>query len=144
MRGRPGMGEHGQVSPRRRLRVLLGLAVLAYGAGVALLLVIAAQGAVPGTGAALLLAFVGMPPAILLGLLVAWRRPGSPVGPALVALTAAPALTSGLEQWGATDGTPHPLPAAHLGAFLAGGVWVFNLAGFVLLCLVFPTGFPPG
>jgi signal transduction histidine kinase len=144
MRGRPGMGEHGQVSPRRRLRVLLGLAVLAYGAGVALLLVIAAQGAVPGTGAALLLAFVGMPPAILLGLLVAWRRPGSPVGPALVALTAAPALTSGLEQWGATYGTPHPLPAAHLGAFLAGGVWVFNLAGFVLLCLVFPTGFPPG
>jgi signal transduction histidine kinase len=144
MRGRPGMGEHGQMSPRHQLRVLLGLAVLAYGAGVALLLVIAADGAVPDTGDELLLALVGMPPAILLGLIVAWRRPDSPAGPALVALAAAPALTSGLEQWGATYGTAHPLPAAHLGAFLSGGVWVFNLAGFVLLCLVFPTGFLPG
>jgi signal transduction histidine kinase len=126
------------------LRGLLGLAVLAYLAGVGLLALIAARGVVPGTGFALLLVFVGLPPAILLGLLVAWRRPDSPAGPALVALGAAPALTSGLEQWGATYGTPQPLPAAHLGAFLASGVWVFNLAGFVRLCLVFPTGLLPG
>jgi signal transduction histidine kinase len=89
-------------------------------------------------------ALIGLTPALLLGLLVAWRRPESPAGPALVALAAAPALTWGLEQWGATFPTARPLPLAHVGAFLAGGIWVFNLAGFVALCLVFPNGRLPG
>ena len=132
------------MSHRRRLRVLLGLAVLAYLAGEALLLVVTARGGVPDAAGGAAQAVLVLPPAILLGLLVAWRRPDSPAGPALVALAAAPALTWGLEEWGATYQAPHPLPAAHLGAFLSGGMWVFNLAGFVLLCLIFPSGRRPG
>ncbi len=116
------MAEHGTVIVRRRVLLVLGLA--AYGAGLtALFLRGAVDQAVP--------AAVVLPPAIVLGVLVAWRRPASPVGPALVALTAAPCLTWAVEEWGAAT-------------FVGGGAWVFNLTGFVLLCLVFPDGRLPG
>jgi signal transduction histidine kinase len=144
MRWPPRMREHGRMSHRRRLRVLLGAALLAYLAGEALLLVISGRGEVPEAAGEAVLAVLVLPPALLLGLLVTWRRPDSPAGPALVALAAAPVFTWGLEEWGATYQTAHPLPAAHLGAFLAGGAWVVNFAGFVQLCRVFPNGPLPG
>lgn len=82
-------------------------------------------------------------PAICLGLLLVWRRPDSPSGSALIMLGAAPTLTMSLQTWGATFGTAHPWPGAQIAATVP-GVWVFNLAGFVLLCLVFPDGPLPG
>ncbi|MFI5908889.1 histidine kinase [Dactylosporangium sp. NPDC051541] len=101
--------------------ITTGLALLAYVAGLVLQLL---------GGQPVWLPLLGSAPAILLGLLVAWRRRRSPVGPALVWLVAAPALTWAVELWGP--------------ALVAGGVWVFNLAGFVWLCLVFPAGLLPG
>ncbi|MET7399768.1 histidine kinase [Dactylosporangium sp. NPDC005572] len=119
------------------VRRWLAVAVLAYAAGVAL------QFAVSPPDAAAR-ALVALSPTVLLGLLVGWRRPASPAGPALAGLGAAPALTWALEDWGASYATAHPLPGALLGAYLGGGGWVLNFAGFVALCLVFPTGPLPG
>jgi signal transduction histidine kinase len=117
--------------------VKFGAVVVGYLAGVVLLLA-ARQ---PAEAA---VAVAALAPTIALGGVLARRRPHSPVGPALAGLVAAPALTSGLEAWGASFSTGHPLPAAHLGAFVSGGVWTVNLAGFVALCLVFPDGRLPG
>ena len=78
--------------------------------------------------------------AVGLGLLVAWRRPESPMSGALVFLVAAPTLVAALEAWGATNGTPGQMPAASVVAAIAPGVWVFNLAGFVVLCATVPNG----
>ncbi|MFB9180263.1 histidine kinase [Dactylosporangium sucinum] len=122
------------------VRRWLGPAVLAYLAGVALLFAVAYAGRAPDAAVAAVPALVALTPTVLLGLLVAWRRPDSPAGPALVGLGAAPALTWALEDWGGTYATAHPLPGSHAGAFLGGGGWVFNFAGFVGLCLVFPNG----
>lgn len=83
-------------------------------------------------------------PPLWLGLVLAHRRAGNPTGPALVALGAAVVLTSAAENWGGTFATAHPWPASQLAAAVAPGVWVFNLAGFFLLCLVFPDGQLPG
>ncbi|MGX6608418.1 sensor histidine kinase [Micromonosporaceae bacterium Da 78-11] len=119
---RSAMVEHGTVIARQRVLLVLGLAAYASGLTALLLRGVTDQ-AVP--------AAVVLSPAIVLGILVAWRRPGSPVGPALVALTAAPCLTWAVEDLGSTS-------------FVGSGVWVFNLTGFVLLCLVFPDGRLPG
>jgi hypothetical protein len=53
-------------------------------------------------------------PAVSLGLLLAWRRPDSPVGSALILLAAAPVLTDGIEGWGTTFGTAYAWPGAHV------------------------------
>ncbi len=83
-------------------------------------------------------------PAVLLGLLVVVARPASPVGPALIVLTAAPVLTMAVEDWGASAITAAPWWGADVVAAVAPGIWVFNFAGFVLLCLTFPDGRLPG
>jgi len=49
-----------------------------------------------------------------------------------------------VESWGETYGTAQPWPGAYLGSLVGPGAWVFNLAGFVALCLVFPDGRLPG
>lgn len=79
-------------------------------------------------------------PPLWLGLMLARRRPGNPTGPSLLALSAAVVLTAAVENWGGTFTTSDPWPAAQVAATVAPGVWVFNLAGFFLLCLVFPDG----
>jgi signal transduction histidine kinase len=131
------MPDHGTVIGRGRLRALLVLGLLGYAGG----LVVLASIATASSPAAqeLVHAAVLLLPTIGLGVLVVWRRPDSPVGPALVALAAAPCLTWAVEQWGASYGNPHTWPGLAI-VFVSGGVWVFNLAGFVLLCLVFPDG----
>ncbi len=79
-------------------------------------------------------------PPLWLGLLLARRRADNPTGPALIALGAAVVLTAAIEDWGGTFATGDPWPASRVVATVAPGVWVFNLAGFFLLCLVFPDG----
>jgi signal transduction histidine kinase len=85
---------------------------------------------------------VGIP--VVVGCLLGARAPGTPVGPALSWVGAAPAGVFAIEGWGATAPTAHPWPAAHVVATIEPGVWVWNLAGFVALCLVFPDGLLPG
>ena len=141
MRGGHPVRDDARVSALTRPRVLGLLGATVYLANLPLLVLAERY---PGHDAGLVAALVGLPPAIALGLLVAWRRPDSPVGPGLVWLAVAPAVTWSLENWGATYRTGHDWPAASLGTLLADGIWVFNLAGFVVLCLVFPDGPLPG
>jgi signal transduction histidine kinase len=63
------------------------------------------------------------------------------VGPALVWLATAPALTWAVENWGEAG---EALPGGGVASVVGPGAWPFNLAGFVLLCLVFPDGMLPG
>jgi hypothetical protein len=81
---------------------------------------------------------------VALGLLVAWRRPESPVAAPLVLLGAAPSLVSAIEVWGASYGSPDQMMAARFVGYVSPGVWVFHLAGFVLLAATFPTGLLAG
>jgi signal transduction histidine kinase len=146
---RPGTGvgdDDGMTAGARtgRMRALGALGVALYLAGVAVLAV-AAAGPTTSTGEPELYpALVALPPSVVLGVLVTRRRPDSPAGPALVWLATAPCLTWTVESWGATHGTTQPWPGAHLASVVGAGVWVFNLAGFVALCLVFPDGPLPG
>lgn len=79
---------------------------------------------------------------VALGLLVVRRRPDSPTGGALVLLGAAPTTTAALESWARTF--PGPLPGAEVLAHVTPGIWVFNLAGFVVLACTYPSGQLPG
>lgn len=115
-------------------------AVLAYLFGLAML-----AAAAVGTGAGvrssqLAPALVLLPPSIVLGLLVTWRRPDSPIGPGLAWLVTAPCLVWAVEDWGAAYQQGDRLPGGQLASWAASGVWVYQLGGFVILCLVFPDG----
>jgi signal transduction histidine kinase len=134
------VGEHGAV--RVRWRVAAVVAVLGLLAGAALVLAAAIGGVVTATDAAFTAA--STVPAVGLGLLVLARRPDSPAGPMLLALVAAPLLTYGVERWAVTADSADPLWGAGSVAAAGIGIWVFNLAGFVLLCLFFPDGMLPG
>lgn len=81
---------------------------------------------------------------VALGWLVAARCPRSPVSVGLVLLGAAPTLVSAIEEWAASWQSEAALPAADLVARCTQGVWVFNLAGFVVLAAAFPSGSLPG
>ncbi|MEU8236456.1 histidine kinase [Actinoplanes sp. NPDC048967] len=85
---------------------------------------------------------LGVP--VVTGLLLHRRVPGSPVGAALSWVGAAPAAVFAVESWGATVLTGGPWPAARWVYTFQLGAWVWNLAGFVALCLVFPDGMLPG
>jgi signal transduction histidine kinase len=127
---------------RTRWTVIVPLAGYAVGTIVA---AFAAWGSVPVQGSQVALEnIILFSPPVVLGLLVIWKRPESAAGPALLVLGAAPMLTTAVETWGSSFTTTDPWPLARLGATLATGVWVFHLAGFVLLCLVFPNGVLPG
>ena len=81
---------------------------------------------------------------VVTGCLLSWRVPATPVGAALGWVGAAPAVVFAVEDWGQTVTTAGPWPAARLMYAVKLGAWVWNLAGFVGLCLVFPDGLPPG
>jgi signal transduction histidine kinase len=81
---------------------------------------------------------------VAIGALLQWRVPASPVGTALSWVGAAPAAVFALESWGETLATDTPWPAARTVYALKLGAWVWNLAGFVALCLVFPDGLLAG
>jgi signal transduction histidine kinase len=129
--------------PRRaRVRVAVSLCLFATGAILDIALALNPNRLV-GPLDALVIIGAAVPSAWL-GLLLIRRLPDNPTGPALVALGAAVVLTEGIETWGGTFATADPWPAARLAATVGPGVWVFNLAGFFLLCLVFPNGLLPG
>ncbi|MFI5954778.1 histidine kinase [Cryptosporangium sp. NPDC051539] len=112
--------------------------VLVFAAGAALQLVYVRTGlgdAVAVTSVALLVLAVP----VVFGVLLGARVPGNPVGPALAWVGAAPCATFAVEDWGAS-----PWPGSGVVGVLSPGVWVWNLAGFVALCLVFPNGLLPG
>ena len=127
---------------RSRARATVVLPVLGVAAGSGLVV----TGAVVGVISVLDAAFtvVSSLPGLVLGALVIARRPDSPAGPALLGLVSAPVLTYGLETWGATAGSVDPWIGAAAVARVGVGIWVLNLAGFVLLCLTFPDGPLPG
>ena len=79
-------------------------------------------------------------PAIVLGALVSWRVPTNPVGAALTWLAAAPAAVAAVEDWGSSLLGAHPWPGATAMFVLKQGFWVWNLAGFAALCMLFPDG----
>jgi signal transduction histidine kinase len=81
---------------------------------------------------------------VLIGALVGWRAPEVPVGAALCWVGAAPAAVFAVELWGESALTPHPWPGASALYVVELGAWVWNLAGFAALCLVFPSGMLPG
>jgi signal transduction histidine kinase len=81
---------------------------------------------------------------VALGVLVEWRSPNSPAASGLVLLGAAPTATAAIEAWGESFGGPGSIPGAHIAAYIAPGVWVFNLTGFVVLASNFPSGRLPG
>ncbi len=136
--------EHVRVRSAGRLRWTVGVLLLGYLIGV----VLSFYGTLgPDPVHSLLDAAVTVlftVPAVLLGLLVVVARPASPVGPALIVLTTAPILAFVVGDWGASAVTAAPWWGAGVVAAIAPGVWVFNLAGFVLLCLTFPDGRLPG
>ncbi|MFF9127841.1 sensor histidine kinase [Streptomyces sp. NPDC014889] len=72
------------------------------------------------------------------------RRVPSSVGTALSWVGAAPAAVFAVETWGETFTLAHQAPAARLFYMLKLGASVWNLTGFVALCLTFPDGRLPG
>ena len=80
---------------------------------------------------------------VVIGCLLSWRAPATPVGAALAWVGAAPAAVFAVEAWGQTVATADPWPAARVMYAVQLGAWVWNLAGFVALCLVFPDGLAP-
>ena len=142
--GRPGIGDHGRVTRARHTRtsVVLGLCLYLLGAGITLGATLTAN-RTDTLGGALATVVVSQPP-LWLGLLLARRRPGNPTGAALIALGAAVVCSEAIENWGGTFATSDPWLLSRVAATVAPGVWVFNLAGFFLLCLVFPDGPLPG
>src|SRR5215470_10280419 len=133
-----GMGQR----PGLRWTVLLPVAVYLAGAAVQVAVrSVSGTGDAPGVLAATAL-LLGVP--VATGVLLGRRVPGSPVGPALAWLGAAPSAVFAVEMWGSSGATARPWPAAAVVHHIQLGTWVWNVAGFAALCLVFPTGRLPG
>jgi signal transduction histidine kinase len=85
---------------------------------------------------------LGVP--VVTGCLLSWRVPAAPAGAALAWVGAAPAAVFAVEDWGQTVATAGPWPGAQFMHAVKLGAWVWNLAGFTALCLVFPDGLAAG
>ena len=130
------------MSDRGRAWVLAGAGLVAYVVSAVLLGIRLTE---PGGDASeFWVALFALSPTLVLAVALTARRPESPVGPALVWVAASPCVAWSLESWGTSYTTATPWPAAHLGAIIGSGAWVYNLTGFGLLCLVFPDGRLPG
>lgn len=130
------------MAPGRRWRWTTAgaLSVYVVGVGGMLAIELTPRGVTPDFTVAIVAGF-----AVALGLLIACRQPASPVSAALVFLVAAPTFVSAVEAWGASYGSDGQMFAAQaVTAYIAPGVWVFNFAGFVMLCATFPSGLLPG
>jgi signal transduction histidine kinase len=142
MYGQALVGHHGQVITTPRWPTTLASAVYLIGAG--LQIVLSSQSGLgdPVGVLAVMLAVQAVP--VVLGVLIGTRVPANPVGPALAWVGAAPTMVFAVEFWGQSARTTHPWPAAEVLYHVQLGAWVWNLAGFVALCLVFPDGLLPG
>ncbi len=83
-------------------------------------------------------------PAVVTGVLVVARVPGSPVGGALAWVGGAPAAVFAVEDWGRTAATARPWPGSGVAAMFVEATWPWLFMGFVALVLVFPDGLLPG
>jgi len=83
-------------------------------------------------------------PCVCLGALVTWRAPSPRMGLVIAYVAVAPAVVRVVELWGVSVTTDRPWPGADVVSIVAGGFWVWTLAGFVALCLLFPDGRLPG
>ncbi len=119
-----------------RLLVAAATVVPAVGLGVSLL----APSADWDASVAHVLAFA----AVAVGWLVVIRVPESPVGPALAWSSAATSLVATSDLLAASAYTSAPLPLASLARHVWVGAWPLNLAGLLVLLLVFPDGRRPG
>ena len=129
---------------RLGLRWTVSLAVAVYLVGAAVQVAVSSvsgTGDAPGVLTAVLL-LLGVPVAV--GCLLGWQVPGSPAGAALAWLGAAPSAVFAAEMWGRSAHTADRWPAAAVVYHIQLGTWVWNVAGFAALCLVFPTGLLPG
>jgi hypothetical protein len=127
-----------------RVRTAAVLPPLVFGAACAVLAALAfgPPRVVSPTEWAMTVGLLAVP--VVTGCLLSWRVPATPVGAALAWVGAAPAAVFAVEDWGQTVTTADPWPAARLMYAVTLGAWVWNPAGFVALCLVFPDGLPPG
>jgi hypothetical protein len=129
------------VSARTRHRLLMAGVIGAYVAGLAGMAVVEAR---PGLDSPAWSLAVAAGWSVALGSVVAARCAQSPVSVGLVLLGAAPTLVAAIEEWAASWQSEAALPAADVVARCSQGVWVFNLAGFVVLAATFPSGPLPG
>ncbi len=139
MRSRLGGGDDVPVISARRARFAATAPVAAFVAGAA---VQVALDHGPAAMVAIKIVVLAVP--VVLGTLVGVRVPANPVGSALAWVGAAPAVVFAVELWAGSCGTDAPWPASCLLLPASSGAWVWNLAGFVALCLVFPNGLLPG
>ena len=98
----------------------------------------------PSSGADDLVAHVLALVAVAVGWVVVVRVPDSPVGPALAWTSAAPSLVAISDLLAASAYTSAPLPLASVARHVWVGAWPVNLAGLLVLLLVFPDGRRPG
>jgi signal transduction histidine kinase len=119
---------------------LAGAGAVVFAAATVAGLVLALDAARPVSPAEWAITAFVLAPSVLAGCLVTRAVSDGFVGPALCWVGAAPAVVAVVEWWGDTFLGRHPWPAAEAVWILAQGFWVWNLAGFVALCLVFPDG----
>jgi signal transduction histidine kinase len=129
--------DHEPVTRTGRALLAVGLCSFLGGSLIAAVALLHPADADPG---AVVLTMLIAVPSMLLGLMLVRHRPENLTGPALVVLGAVPCLVVGVETWGSTVGAAEPWPLATVMAQVSAGIWVFHLAGFVVLCLVFPVG----
>ena len=91
-----------------------------------------------GDGWPIAIYLLGLVP-LALGWLIAVRAPAGPVGAAVAWLAASLLVVPALEAWGRA-----PWPGADFLAALSVVAWPWQLAGFLVLLLVFPDGLLPG
>ena len=82
-------------------------------------------------------------PAMLVGLVISFRRPQLIIGPLVVALGASPAATFALEAWAETL-EADVRPGGQMAAWIAAGSWVWYYVWPALIALYFPDGRLPG
>jgi signal transduction histidine kinase len=92
----------------------------------------------PGWALALIALAAAIP--VVLGLVLAWRRPGLMVGALLAAFSTVPLAEFAVHAWGATEATAHPWPGAHWAAVIDVSGWMWFFLPPVVLAAVFPGG----
>jgi len=82
------------------------------------------------------------PPFLAVGALLAWKRPGNPIGWLFFAFGVGAAVDFAAFQWAyrAVVDDPGSLPAGNLSVSIAGHLWHPSFELFVLSFLLFPNG----
>src|SRR5690349_14220416 len=92
----------------------------------------------PGWVLALIALVAAIP--VVLGLVLARRRPDLTVGALLAAFSTVPLAEFAMHAWGATGTTAYPWPGAHVAAVMDVGGWMWFFLPPAVLAAVFPGG----